>query len=63
MMHKIRAAMTSRDALYTLDREVELAEGYFTNGIRRGSKPKRGKGSQNKKNVAVMAEFTPLEEI
>ena len=63
MMHKIRAAMGSRDAMYTLDGEVELDEGYFTHGIRRGSKPKRGRGSQNKRNVAVMAESTPVEDL
>jgi hypothetical protein len=63
MMHKIRAAMGHRDALYSLAGEIEFDEGYFTHGIRKGSKPKRGRGSQNKKNVAVIAESTPLEDI
>ncbi len=61
MMHKIRAAMGCRDAMYTLEGEVEFDEGYFTHCIRRGSKPKHGRSSQNKKNVAVIAESTPLE--
>ena len=42
---------------------VEFDEGYFTKDIRKGSKTKRGRGSQNKQNVAVMAESTPLENI
>ena len=63
MMHKIRAAMGPRDALYNLGGEIEFDEGYFTHGIRRGSKTKRGRGSQNKKNVAVIAETTPLENL
>ncbi len=63
MMHKVRTAMGCRDALYGLDWAVEFDEGYFTHGIRKGSKPKRGRGSQNKKNVAVMAESTPLEDM
>ena len=63
MMHKIRTAMGCRDAMYGLVGELEFDEGYFTHGIRRGSKPKRGKGSQNKKNVAVIAESTPLENL
>ena len=63
MMHKIRAAMGCRDALYSLEGEIEFDEGYFTHGIRKGSKPKRGRGSQNKKNVAVIAESTQLEDL
>ena len=63
MMHKIRSVMGCRDELYTLGGELEFDEGYFTHGIRRGSKPKRGRGSQNKRNVAVVAESTPLENL
>ena len=63
MMHKIRSAMGCRDGLYTLGGELEFDEGYFTHGIRRGSKPKRGRGSQNKRHVAVIAESTPLENL
>ena len=63
MMHKIRSAMGQRDAMYGLQDIVEFDEGYFTKGIRRGSKPKRGRGSQNKQNVAVIAESIPLEDI
>lgn len=63
MMYKIRTAMGYRDALYDLEGEVEFDEGYFSQGIRKGSKTKRGRGSQNKANVAVIAESTPLEDI
>jgi hypothetical protein len=63
MMHKIRAAMGCRDTMYNLGGEIEFDEGYFTHGIRKGSKPKRGRGSQNKRNVAVITESTPLENL
>lgn len=63
LMHKIRSVMGCRDELYKLEGMVELDEGYFTKGIRRGSKPKRGRGSQTKQNVAVMAESTQLEDV
>lgn len=63
MMHKIRSAMGHRDTMYRLEQMVEFDEGYFTKGIRRGSKPKRGRGSQSKRNVAVLAESTPLEDL
>ncbi len=63
MMHKIRSAMGLRDDLYKLEGMVELDEGYFTKGIRKGSKPKRGRGSKAKSNVAVMAESTEIEDV
>ena len=63
MMHKIRAAMGCRDSLYGLTDMVEFDEGYFTKGIRKGTKTKRGRGSQNKQNVAVLVESIPLEDI
>lgn len=63
MMHKIRSVMGCRNNLYKLEGMVELDEGYFTKGIRRGSKPKRGRGSQTKSNVVVMAESTEIENI
>lgn len=63
LMHKVRSVMGCRDDLYKLEGMVELDEGYFTKGIRRGSKPKRGRGSQTKQNVAVMAESTQLEDV
>ena len=63
LMHKIRSVMGCRDDMYKLEGMVELDEGYFTKSIRRGSKPKRGRGSQTKQNVAVIAESTQLENI
>lgn len=65
MMHRIRKAMGQRDDLYTLEGMVEFDEGYFTTETKDKDKQnlKRGKGSQKQKNVAVMAESTPLEDI
>lgn len=63
MMHKIRASMGQRDALYTLEGMIEYDEGYFSIATKEPSKLKRGKGSQKKQNVAVMAESTPLEDL
>ena len=63
MMHKIRASMGKRDDLYTLDGMIEYDEGYFSIATKEQPNLKRGKGSQKKQNVAVMAESTPLEDI
>lgn len=63
MMHRIRSTMGKRDNLYKLEGMVEFDEGYFEQNIPRGTKLKRGKGSQQLKNVAVIAESTPLEDI
>lgn len=62
MMHKIRSVMGLIDNLYKLEGMVELDEGYFTKAIRKASKPKRGRGSQTKSNVLVMAESTEVED-
>jgi len=64
MVHKLRKAMGNRDARYTLEGMVEMDEGYFTvesSQIEQG-KGKRGRGAAGKRNVAVMAESTPLED-
>lgn len=61
LMHKVRAGMGKRDALYQLTDMVELDEGYFTVEVPDQTKLKRGKGSQKQSNVAVMAESTRLE--
>lgn len=63
LMHKIRDAMGKRDALYLLEGEIEYDEGYFTTATSKYKKLKRGRGSQRKTQVAVMAESTPLEDI
>ena len=64
MVHKIRKAMGNRDARYTLEGMIEMDEGYFTVASTEieQSKGKRGRGAAGKKNVAVMAESTHLED-
>jgi len=63
LMHRIRNAMGNRDDMYTLEGMVEFDEAYFSKATPGGIKLKRGKGSQRKQNVAVMAESTPLEDV
>ena len=64
MVHKLRAAMGKRDDMYTLDDMIEFDEGHFEVERKNPSQPlKRGKGSQRQRDVAVMAESTPLEDI
>lgn len=62
MMHKIRSAMGQRDDRYGLEGMIEYDEGYFRVPVKKGTKIKRGKGSQRSASVAVMAESTPLED-
>lgn len=64
LVHKLRKAMGNRDSRYTLEGMIEFDEGYFTvesSNIEQG-KSKRGRGAAGKRNVAVMAESTPLED-
>jgi len=63
MMKKIREAMGQRDNRYGLSDMIEFDEGYFPKSTPKALNLKRGKGSQRKKNVAVMAESIPLEDI
>lgn len=65
MVHKLRKAMGKRDERYTLEGMIEMDEGYFTveSTEIEQNKGKRGRGAAGKKNVAVMAESTPLEEV
>ncbi len=42
---------------------VELDEGFFPQALNNKTKLKRGKGSQKMRNVAVMAESIPLEDL
>ncbi len=63
MMHKIRSGMGKRDEKYILEGIVELDEGYFEIATSNEKNLKRGRGSQSKRNVAVMAESTPLENL
>lgn len=63
MMHKLRRAMGQRDSLYLLEDIVEFDEAHMPVATPKGTELKRGKGSQRKQNVAVMAESTPLENL
>ncbi len=63
IMRKIRKAMGKRDGRYGLSDIVELVEGYFSQASPKAHKLKRGKGSQRKKSVVVMAISTPLEYV
>lgn len=65
MVHKLRKAMGNRDAKYTLEGMIEMDEGYFSveSSQLEQAKGKRGRGAAGKKNVAVMAESVPLEDI
>ena len=65
MMHKIRTAMGNRDAQYNLSGIIELDEGFFSTEMleKEKNKPlKRGRGSQKKTKVLVMAESVPVEK-
>lgn len=59
MVHKLRQVMGKRDDQYVLAGRIELDEGYFSTEIplEEKDKPlKRGRGSQRKSKVLVMAE-------
>jgi len=66
MMHKIRRVFSKRDDRYQLEEEVELDEGFYSIAFSLGMDEftgerevlKRGKGSQKKAKVLVMASFT-----
>lgn len=64
MLHKLRNIMGKRDELYDLADTVELDEGFFTTEVDEEDKDKplkRGRGSQRKTKVVVMAESKPVE--
>jgi transposase-like protein len=65
ILHKLRSVMGKRDERYSLSGVIELDEGFFTTDISEEEKKnplKRGRGSQRKSKVLVMAESTPIEE-
>jgi len=65
MMHKIRSAMGNRDSQYNLSGIIELDEGFFSTEVSENEKNKplkRGRGSQKKTKVLVMAESVPVAE-
>jgi len=64
LMHKIRSAMGKRDALYQLEGSIEYDDAYLPTATSKHKKlNKRGRGSQRKTKVAVMAESTPLKDM
>ena len=59
MVHKLRKAMGKRDGEYILAGQIELDDGFFSTVRPEGQKEeklKRGRGSQKKTKVLVMAE-------
>jgi hypothetical protein len=63
LLHKLRSAMGKRDARYALSGIIELDEGFFSTEIEKDRKDevlKRGRGSQKKSKVLVMAESVPV---
>lgn len=65
IMHRLRKSMGHRDDLYILEGMIEFDEGCFrTVPAKKSKKPlKRGRGSKQQINVAVMAESIPLENV
>ena len=64
MVHKLRSIMGKRDGEYVLAGRIELDEGYFSTEIPKEEKDKplkRGRGSQKKSKVLVMAESEFVE--
>lgn len=64
MVHKLRVAMGKRDGEYTLAGQIELDEGFFSTerpSEQKKEELKRGRGSQNKTKVLVMAESEVIE--
>lgn len=64
MLHKLRRVMGIRDSRYKLQEIIELDEGFFSTEIKeseKGKPLKRGRGSQKKTKVLVMAESIPVE--
>jgi len=64
MLHKLRMAMGKRDSRYYLKEVIELDEGFFSTEMSEQEKDKplkRGRGSQRKTKVLVMAESLPVD--
>ncbi len=65
MVHKLRISMGKRDDEYILAGQIELDEGFFATEKPKDQKDKplkRGRGSQKKTKVLVMAESEKVEE-
>lgn len=64
MTHKLRASMGKRDGEYVLAGQIELDDGFFATETPKEQKDepiKRGRGSQKKTKVLVMAESEKIE--
>jgi hypothetical protein len=64
MLHKLRQVMGMRNARYQLAEMVELDEDFFSTEMEENEKDKplkRGRGSQKKSKVLVIAESVPVE--
>ena len=64
LLHKLREAMGKRDSRYTLSGEIELDEGFFSvdsDGYVADAPRHRGRGSEAKAKVLVMAESREAE--
>jgi hypothetical protein len=64
MVHKLRLSMGKRDEQYILAGSIELDDGFFSTEIPKDKKNeplKRGRGSQKKTKVLVMAESEMVE--
>lgn len=66
MLHKIRSVMGQRDSQYKLNGSIELDDAFFTISLdsdEREEPLKRGRGSQRKAKVLVIAESQQSEKI
>ncbi|MFV0311773.1 MAG: IS1595 family transposase, partial [Dysgonomonas sp.] len=64
LVHKLRQTMGKRDDEYVLAGQIEIDEGYFSTEMPQSEKDKplkRGRGSQKKSKVLVMAESELVE--
>lgn len=64
MLHKLREVMGQRDGQYELAGQIELDDGFFSTETEKQEKDKqlkRGRGSQKKTKVIVMAESKEIE--
>lgn len=64
MLHKLRSLMGQRDSEYTLNGSIELDEGFFTvdsEDYNANAPRHRGRGSEAKAKVLVMAESREVE--
>ena len=64
LLHKLRSVMGLRDSRYSLKGSIELDEGFFTIDDEREDKSAplhKGRGSEAKAKVLVMAESEPVE--